>query len=192
MGKRGPKRKPGNREPSGRLSRKAGDRKDLAAREEDENRSVAVEARVRRHGIKKTEALDQRAGSVIGRWQMYGIISKPQYEAALQYQSDAYRYSIMAGGPKPANAQDLNAVHGFDGADPDKRLQQDRHIRAQFDGALRVVVEATLTNDGDPAGALAAVVMRDEGDEKKHAGDLRVALNALARYYGITGMRKSA
>lgn len=72
-------RRNGAREPNGRIQRIAGET-------ERQARETAVSARIRVHGVEPTAALDQRAGSLIGRMRLAGDITEEQYLAAVYWQ----------------------------------------------------------------------------------------------------------
>lgn len=188
MGRRGPRRKPGTREPNGRLSGKpqnvSARLNDALDRDERETIAVAMEARQRVFGIVLEECRDQRAGSFVGRLRMRGELSQPQYEAAVKWQEGAERYSWAVGSAvaKPPKAIDLNRVHGSPTASENVALV--RKYVADYRVADKAIREAQLElkGRGNLFGALDALVLRDV--ELVHlVPDLRCALNALARHY---------
>jgi hypothetical protein len=198
MGRRGKARQPGKREPNGQLSRKPADRTsrflDGLERDERDTLAVGIEARVRVHGVDPERSRDQMAGSFVGRLCMTRQISRQQYDAAMTWLEDCENYSAAVHSPRQPGAVDLNRIQGSNGdyenVERTRRAitrmigDKERGIR----GAMQAVQAAQLEvrGQGNLFGALDAILHRDQ--ELQHlVGDLRVGLNALARYYGLIG-----
>ena len=188
MGKRGPKKRDGNREASGRLSRKPIDvmrrvNGDLEAGERETLRP-GVEARIRLHGLAPEVSRDQRAGSFAGRLCMGGELTQRQYEAAILYLED-HRNNLMAiRAPRDPSGVDLNRVQG--GSGDAENVDFYRRATTRWRGALSAVQDRQneLRGGGALIAALDACLIRDA--ECHHmVGWLREALNALARHYGV-------
>jgi len=195
MGRRGPKRHQGKREPNGQISRRqeaaaarAIDRDDKVERE---TLAVGIAARKRVHGVDLQVAQDQRAGSVVGRWCMEGIITDVQYQAALRWQTDALRYSIAMRSPRQPGAVDLNATKGGNGDFENVRAAQ----KAYDDHELAIQAVQDHQNQIRGGGALYAAlyyVLQRDLDARHMRGDLNMALNTLARHYGLDTSRAAA
>lgn len=194
MGKRGPKPKAGNREPSGRLSRKKPDiMKRLVSehdKEERETMRTGIEARHRHFGFDAKTAKDQKAGSFVGRLAMTGEITAQQHEAAVRYLELYQGMQFAVGGPKQAGAMNPNATKGLPGPE-----NVERSIKALADwrAAEKVVQERQneLRGQGAIYAALDYCVVRDEA-QMHMLGWLREGLNALARHFRIGDKRKAA
>ena len=106
----GRKRKPGKREPNGKLSRVPADvaarRKDGLDREEQDTIAVAIEARQRVFGLPPAISRDQMAGSAVGRYCLQCVITRTQYDAAMLYLADCEAYSHAIGTPGIPRAVD--------------------------------------------------------------------------------------
>jgi hypothetical protein len=189
MGKRGPKKRTDQkRERNGRASRQASE----AARrnidgldaEQRETLSVGLSARERIHNVKPTQSRDQMAGSVIGRWCLQAIISRDQYDAAMAFLESYTRNLLAIDAPRQPGAVDLNATHGRPVGQ--ENVPQLRKWRADHKAALDAIQakQNEIRLMGNLFGNLYAVVIRDT-DLEHAAGDVRTALNALVRHYGL-------
>lgn len=187
MGKRGKKPSPGKRELNGRLSRDPAERQAREAAainaESWDAMHVAVMARVRVHGVPLDRAKGQNAGSFVGRLCDEKAISPAQLDAAKTYlaERDAYRRAISA--PAEMDAVDLNRVQGKASGENISRTQQ---AVARYEATLKAVQVAqnALRNDATLLAALDLCVCRDVALWHL-VGDLRLALNALAKHYGL-------
>lgn len=194
MGKRGPKPQIGNREASGRLSRKKTDiMKRLIGehdKEERETLRTGIEARNRHYGMDAKTAKDQMAGTFVGRLAMSGEISAQQYEAATRYSEVYYGMQVAVGGPKPSGAVNLNATKGLPGPENVERSQKAMQDWRSAEKAIQDR-QNELRGQGAIYAALDYCVIRDE--EQLHMlGWLREGLNALARHFQIGDKRKAA
>jgi hypothetical protein len=190
MGRRGKQRQPGKREPNGQLSRKPADRKtrflDGLERDERDTLMVGIEARVRVHGVEPERSRDQMAGSFVGRLCMTRQISRQQYDAAMTYIEDCANYTAAVHSPRQPGAVDLNRIQGSNG--DYENVERTQRAKARYKGATGAITAAQLEmrGQGNLFGALEAILHRDQ--ELQHlVGDLRVALNSLARHYGLIG-----
>lgn len=195
MGKRGPKKRDGNREANGRLSRKPADlmqrvngKLDAAEREV---LRPGVEARMRLHNLAPEVSRDQKAGSFAGRLCMGGEMTPRQYEAALIYLEDQRNNMIAIRAPRDPSGVDLNRVQGDDvGAE---NVEFYRRATTRWREAQKAVQERQneLRGGGALIAALDTCLVRDV--EAHHmVGWLREALNALARHYGVGEVVKAA
>lgn len=99
-----PKKKDVERFPSGKIK---------PFETERENKSVALDARRRIHGI---SADDQRAGYTLGRIFLDGKITEDQFKAGDEYAETMARYYRLVGIPAPSpRAQSLFSIRGHDG-----------------------------------------------------------------------------
>jgi hypothetical protein len=175
----GRKRKQGvARTPKGRISR-------ALANMQDNAEPIAV--RMRMFGLTEPQARDQKAATFVGRLCLMGTrtggISDGQYDAALEYklQNDAYRRAISA----PDSL--ANATRSGGEGDPDEHVRWCRVVTAKFKASERIVSaeQCTIDNRGrNLFAALDYLVLRDQ--QFSHMiGDLRIALNARVRHYGV-------
>ena len=177
----GRKRKPGRREPNGRVQRS----------HEAANLEPFKE-RMRRYGLSEKDARDQKSSTVIGRMYLQGHLTEPQYEAGAKLATDSAEYArclqsprgmgiaetLTGSGDEEAHARHVAKVkRAYEGArDVLKRLQERDGLRGTtiFD-AVRFIVEQDL--------------------ELPHLyPGLRRGLVELSRYYGTAAAaeRKAA
>lgn len=184
------KRKPGHREPNGRLSRRI---VHLQAREEmtqREAQSVAIAARMRHTGLPEevvslNVAGRPNAGSVHGVMCLRGEISREQWDAA--------EWWI---GKRAAWLRAIDAPHWDIGtppagdSDPDRHAQFCKHAIEQW-AAITDCIQTASTDTRSPlAAALDVFLVR--GHHLNHmAGDLRLALNAISRRF-LAQQRRAA
>ena len=188
-------RKDGAREPNGRLSRQPTERKvrdaaDVEATEWD-TMGQALMARNRVHGVEPANLKDQMAGSAVGRMCLKGLITRTQFDASQSYLSEREEYHQYIQVPRQPGAVDLNATKGQSVAA--ENVARVKQVTAAADATDRAIMAAQIEigNMGNLFGALNAVLVMDV--ELDHlVGDLRTALNALARRYGLTGRAKAA
>jgi hypothetical protein len=168
------------REPNGRPSRKHyHDTATANAYRE------AISARVRLFGLPEKAASDQRAGSVIGRLAMQAIISESQYDAAQKYIEVRHAY-LRAIGAKQDFREPLPDTEG-DG-DYESFCRRARSI---FASMQEVITELCIEQRSPaPASALDIFITRDTYLPHLE-GDLRLALNRLARYF-FEGRKEAA
>jgi hypothetical protein len=195
MGKRGPKSKHGKRELNGRLDRSPSEVTkrvlDGFDAEQRDALSVGLEARQRVYGVPEKDTRDQMAGSFVGRLCQSRSITRAQYEAALTWLEDATNYSHVQRSPIEPNAIDLNATRG--GVDNYENITRTEHIKARHKAASNAVQDAQneIRGNGNLFGALDACVKRDAVCWHL-VGDLRIALNALAKCYGLERAAQAA
>jgi hypothetical protein len=101
----------------------SGDRKRSETREE--TMSVAVEARLRQHGVQSVIFKGRDlAGFTLGRMHLDKKVSEVELEAGIWFAEHMERYYRSVGIPSPnPRAQDLLAVRGHDG-DPSQTMQE--------------------------------------------------------------------
>lgn len=189
MGRAGRKRKPGKREPNGKLSRNPADtaarRKEAWDAEERETMSAAIGARQRIHRLPYEDAKDPMAGSFIGLLCLSGELTTAQYDALVEWEKVSRAYWSTVGGPKPDGALDPNHVsgRGGHGSEAHDLLARARYLKVE---AVIREKQTELRGTANLFGALYECVTRD----RMHShlvGDLRHAANALAKHYGLEG-----
>lgn len=167
-------------------------------RDEAEAMHTALVARWRLHGVKPSDCKDQRAGSVIGRLRMQheaqskaGVsspdgLSLVQYEAALRWLELSEAHARVVCAPKGAGAADLNRVGG-PSVNSAARDAKDAKIERDYE-AMRVAIQQCQNQHRSFVlfAALDLIVGRDR-DQPHMYGDLRVALNAIARHLNLVG-----
>jgi hypothetical protein len=145
---------------------------------------LAKETRVRLHGIDRDDADQPEAGTFIGRLKLSRQISHEQYESFVRYEMTRERYYMAINAPDSLKTR-RGGVMSIPSDDDDKGAI------VAWDKLTRAIMEAQKYERGNLMAALNFLVTRDE--EHHHMiGDLRVVGNALCRFYGIDGMRKSA
>lgn len=188
---RGRKRKAGRRESNGRLSRRQVEvlRRNMADLDTEQRNtlSVGLEARERIFGVTQQHSRDQKAGSAIGRYCLQGLVTQAQYDAAMMYLESLARYHRAIDAPRPPGAVDLNATHGRPVDIENPALL--RKWRDEHKAACWAIQEKQneIRGMGHLFGALDAVLLRDVMHDAL-LGDVRTALNALVKHYGLVAM----
>ena len=190
MGKRGkPPKNISKREPNGRASRKPKDVMEqfLAdmSKEERDTQGPALSARHRIWGIDPRHSRDQKAGSAVGRYCLQGLVTQAQYDAAMQFVESYQRHLRAIDAPQPhAAAVNLNATRGRPvfAEDPVQLARWEADHKAALKSVFEKQHEIGLM--GNLYGALYEVLIRDLMLEHL-LGDLRTALNALVKHYGL-------
>lgn len=182
---------PEKREPNGRLTRKAPDKKKRKQsafdKAQDETIAVARDARQRLFGLSKDDARSQEGGTFIGRLCVQGRggegISVPQFEALCRWEELAAQHRAVICAPPGDSALDPNKVSGRGGS---VRTGYAAKVEEDYRKAHDAVQEAQnqLAGRGMLFAALYECVERDR--EFPHlVGDLRHAANALIRHLKI-------
>jgi hypothetical protein len=176
MGK-GRKRKPGKREPNGRVAR-GPDRRVSA---EQDVMSVAVGYRTGVLGVKAAHSLDQKAATLIGRLQLSGAVSEAQWQAGedwLMLLNAMYAATNAPRGFKSAGASSVSPLN------EEEESRRYRALKERFDAANAAVEDrAPVAERIERFKALRAFLV-DQIDNPKMRGTLRMALNALAHHFG--------
>lgn len=186
MGKRGPQSQAGKREKNGRLSRKPVDIMAKLNRKLDKDKREAmrpaVEARVRQFGYDPQTALDQMAGSFVGRLCMAEKITAQQHEAARMYLHDYRAMTFAVSGPQQSGAVNMDAKRGLGVENVDATVK----AMAAWDAVIKAVQarQNELRGTGALIAALDHCVLRD-GDFPHMLDWLRQGLDALAAHYQI-------
>lgn len=153
--------------------------------------AVGIEARQRVWGVPAPVSRDQMAGSAVGRYCLQGQITRAQYDAAMSYLEERDNWFRCIEAPRQPGAVDLNATKGQSvNAENVSRYRTIMAAREATDKAI-MAKQIEIGNMGNLNGALYAVLVQDV--QLEHLlGDLRTALNALVRRYGLTSGREAA
>ena len=191
MGKRGPKKQKGKREPNGRLSRQEAGPRNMDALDMEERTTieVGIEARQRVFGVSARDSRDQLAGSVVGRLCLTGEISRVQYDAAQAWLEcrEAYLRAVAPAVGRQPGAVNPNATHGQSNYE---NVGASVFAVSRYNAAQEAIQERQneLRLGAHLNGALDAILVRDAHVEHL-VGNLRTALNALARHFKLDGRR---
>lgn len=185
---RGRKRKPGSRYPCG---------KRIHAETEKETMQTAIDARQRHYGVTARQARDARLGTSLGRLAYQELISSAQYEAGLRFAELYQRHHLTLGMPVPhprslAGLMITAGIVGGSSAEPDDDLVA--RLRDRFNVATDALDDCDravrMERGRKPSLLLYRVVCVDEDTTLWPAcdlGNLRLALNALVRAFGMRG-----
>lgn len=181
----GRKRKPGLRYPCGKLKREETEREAMA---------TALAARQRHYGVTAKQARDERLGSALGRLSFLQMISSQQYDAGVMFGKLYHAHHAIMGLPTP-EPQSVTAimiaaglVEGVVTTDaPEETIE---NLRKRFKIVTNAVDqcdrEHRMASGRKPSLVLYRVVCTDEDTTlwpESDFGNLRVALNALARVF---------
>lgn len=178
MARAGRKRKQGVKRVNGRISQR---KEDVTVRRDETERDVTLtarQARMRVFGIAGEDAMNPDTATVPGRLKRAKVINSGQLKAAYRFEACVAAYRKAIGAPQT----------GGGGGHPPAFLatEQERYDRAKarYEGAMTAVLEenAIHRNCNMPA-ALDLLVLKDVDVPTLH-GDLRLALNRLAHYFG--------
>ena len=184
MARAGRKRKPGVKRVNGRISQR---KDDVIARKTETEADVtatAREARTRVFGVDALDTMNPDTATVVGRLKRAKVINAGQLKAAYRYEACVMAFRSAIAAPSARSNADL----GGGSAAEYLGSEVERHQRAiaRYEGASRAVLDENALHkhrgSNFPA-ALDAIVMRDVDVIHMH-GDLRLALNALAHYFG--------
>jgi len=139
---------------------------------------------MRLFGLSEEDARDQKAATFFGRLRLTGVLSQPQYDAAVEMFDLHERYKRAIGAPDGLKTSGGAAG----GEETDSHEAWCRSIVVQHDKAKAALQaeQNLLANRGcNLHAALDYIVFRDE--QMWHMiGDARLALNALAHHFGIS------
>lgn len=147
---------------------------------------VAREARERIFGVKEEASGTELAGTVCGRLLLSQEISRQQMDAAVAFAATYAAYQRAIDSPRPPKAVEIGAPTGR-GALMDVTPEQAKRAAQQWEAAKSVIRDANCEPANRGSQLYAAcdyLVLRDEFHEHM-VGDLRIALNALSRHYGL-------
>ncbi len=180
---RGRKRKSGKREASGKLSRRKDDKQVRRSIDEQSAMQVAKEARQRVFGVSPQDSATELAGSVCGRLLLQGSINREQMDAAVAFQETYAAYQRAMDSPPPPRAVNIG---GFSSGTP-REISTEQSIKAKAHWKAACTALSRANEEHRSTALYAAcqyVVLRDEFLPHLF-GDLRLALNALSRHYGL-------
>lgn len=186
---RGRKRKLGKREPNGRLSRRRDDVQARQGETEAETLSTALEARARLYGLPEKFLRDDRAGTVVGRMNLQDELSGVQYRAAVKWMETRSRYhkALLARGETTGGG-----TRGTPELVSDEYIGWVRRAVEQWDEASMVLIDLSVSlRTTNVSSAMTWLVERDTYVAGL-TGDLRLALNALAKHWGLDTSREAA
>lgn len=205
MAKRGRKRKAGARTPSGLLSRAKHHimkrKSDERAETERQAMETAIAARARLYSLPESVARSEKAATVVGRMRLTNTLSEVQYQAAVRYALLRHAYlRAIDTSESPAGAVTMARMATGE-AGPDDTPHADRFTRveetdadhaervertvARWDAAREAIMDVQIrVRVGNLPKALDCLVIRDEYHEHME-GDLKLALNALARLWDL-------
>jgi hypothetical protein len=187
----GRKRKPGRREPNGRVQRS----------HEAANLEPFKE-RMRRYGLSEKDARDQRSSTVIGRLMLAHLqsgckpgvgITEAQYEAGAKLATDSAEYARCLQSPRGMGIAETLTGSG----DEEAYKRYVDTIRKAYEGAMGRdgVIRKLQERDGLRGttifDAVRFVVEQDLELPHLFPG-LRIGLTELAHYYGTSTARKAA
>jgi hypothetical protein len=175
MARAGRKRKAGvKRTASGRISR---------SKDAYQEHLPGVETRMRIFGLSEKDARDQKAETPIGRMQLRGDLSTPQYEAAQEVirLREAFQRAV-----KSPDAMRSSGGGGDQGESATYAAWCKGAIKKYEDAVKALMAEQSLHahRGSNFMAAIDYMVYRNEYHEHM-VGDTRVALNALAHHFGI-------
>ncbi len=183
MAKGGRKRKPGKREPNGKLSRKAAHVQQRRTTDEEAAMSVAKEARVRVHDVAPEHAGTDLAATVVGRLYLAGELEPEQMNAARLLADTYASYQRAVDSPRPPKAVNIGGASGA--LPPDVSPEAATRARSAWGTITGVLQAANNVHRGATLyAACDYIVLRDEHHPHMN-GDLRLGLNAIAQAYGL-------
>lgn len=188
MGKAGRKRKAGKREPSGKLSRRVGDKQARRTIDEQAAMQVGKEARQRVLGVSAADSGTELAGTICGRLLLQGSISREHMDAALAFQQTYAQFQRAMDSPRQPKAVQIGAATG--GEAHDMSPAQAKVAIANWKNAKDVLHNVDIEARGTCLAYAACdyIVLQDRFLPHMF-GDLRLGLNALARHYGLVAKR---
>ena len=183
---RGRKRKPGRRTACGRLANEETEREAMA---------TVLNARARHFGVSINSARDPRLGTALGRLNYQGRISDQQYQAGQTFGELYQRHHRTMGlpTPSPRSVAGLLINEGiFGGSEVIPSPDDVARLRKRFDEAADALDacdrDHRLCEGRRPAALIYRIVCVDEDARNwpvEDVGNLRVALNALGRVFGL-------
>ena len=155
-------------------------------------RAPAVSIRIRHCGASAENALDEHHATIIGRLFLRGQanntdpsgISGPQFAAAEDYRRCVFRYHRIMGIPSPhCRTSDLGVASAGLSCMPESDTAEANTIKGEFRNCRRVLLDAgNSIGQGSRINAIVYKVVIEDG-ACYDFGNLKVGLNALARYF---------
>jgi len=181
MAKAGRKRKQGVKRVNGRISQR---KEDVIVRKEETAAQVtatAREARMRVFGIAGEDTMNPDTATVPGRLKRAKVINAGQLKAAYRYEACVMAYRSAIAAPMGGKGAGGHAPTFL-------ATEQERYDRAKkrYNGASKAILDenAIHKNRGCNMPAALDVIVMSDIDAPHLYGDLRLALNALAHYFG--------
>lgn len=157
------------------------------AKQEEETKSVALEARVRVYGVTKEAAVkDMKSTTWLGAMLATKEISETQYAAAnrlIELKRDYDRCFPPSQDVPEAGILDRVRGRSVNERSEDEEAAEDRRIRKQWDEAIGALNEASHNPD-HMRSVISAGVFEDR-DVRSYAPTLRVGLSAVARTFSL-------
>jgi hypothetical protein len=176
MGK-GRKRKPGKREPNGRIAR--GPNRRVTA--EQDAMSVAVGYREGVLKVKPSLALDQKAATLLGRLCLSGAVSEAQWQAGEDWHQLVEAMYVAANAPRGFKTATAGSGAPLSEEEEARRYHA---LKDRFNAANAAVEDrAPVAERIERFKALRTIIV-DQFDNPAMHGTLRTALNALAHHFG--------
>jgi hypothetical protein len=169
-----PRKDDASREPSGRISR--------SGRNHEAVDKLAIDTRIRRLGLSKDDAKDQKAGSYIGYLNMLGAsdgLSRAQYEGAQAYLTfhERYKRSVQS----PGAMYDPEAIGGA-AVDPDAYAKWCEGLENERK-ALQDAIQNEQNYSRENLWAALQIVVVEDKHEPHLIGATRLVCNVLARHF---------
>lgn len=183
MSRGGRKRKQGKREPSGKLSRRTAERQARRTTDEQSAMQVAKEARQRVFGVRVADSGTELAGTICGRLLLQGSINRAQLDAATALQETYAAYQRAVDSPPPPRAVNIGGFSS--GSASEMSPERAAKAKADWENACRALSRANEEHRTTALYAACLYVVLREQFLPHLFGDLRLALNALARHYGL-------
>ena len=157
--------------------------------------SVALDARRRHFGVTAKQAKDERLGTALGRLAFRELISETQYQAGVAF-GQLYRdhhATVGLPSPSPRSVAGLLINEGIFGASPSEPvLEVIDKLKRRFGDATDALDacdrEHRMSGGRRPSLLVYRVICSDEDAmhwPEEDIGNLRVALNALARLFRL-------
>lgn len=140
---------------------------------------LARAKRAELYGIDAADAGLQQNGSVIGRLKTSKEITDIQHSALQRYFELAERYFSSIGAPDSLRSKGGGSAMRIPDDEADEKLAE------KWTTAMGFINEAQKYHRGNLLAALQFMVIRDEFFQHM-LGDLRIASNALVRYYKLS------
>ena len=157
--------------------------------------STAIEARKRLFGVSSRQAKDERLGTALGRLAFREFISESQYQAGLAFGQlyHSHRTTMGLPSPSPRSVAGLLINEGIFGASPGEPVPEViERLKRRFNAATDTLDacdrEQRMSIGRRPTLLIYRVVCADEDAmhwPEEDIGNLRVALNALARLFRL-------
>lgn len=182
MGK-GRKRKPGKREPNGRVARPS------ASQAQQEAMREVIDYRQSVFGLSAQDAKDQKAATLTGRLCLQGVISTAQWQAGEDWLKLAVAMQAAVNAPRGFNTASGRARIDMD---EDEEARRYLALKAKFDAANDAVEERAPVAERIERMKALRMFLVDQWDEPLSHGTLRTALNGLARHFGHDRRKEAA